>query len=271
MYPVIYDFGPIAIYSYGLMLGVAFILGIFLSMHLGARIGISAEHILNLGIIILISSIIGARLFYIGENYTTFLDDPAEILKFWSGGFVFYGGFLVAISLAVLYCRRSGISFLAVADAMSPGIALGLAIARVGCFLGGCCYGKSTTFFLGVQFPDDSPAAFAHGIEHHIHPAQLYGTVAGLILFMILLILFRWRKFNGQVFWTLLVLYPVARFILELFRVHTGRAMVFGMTISQFLSLFLFLFGILGYLVTRKSEGVKHSTGSSEVVTDKKM
>ena len=174
MYPVIYDLGPLAINSYGLMLGIAFIVGIYLSTKLAEKNDIKPDHLLNLGIIIIISAVIGARIFFILENISSFTNNPTQIVKFWSGGFVFYGGFIVSILVSYLYCRKNNISFLQIADAMSPGVALGLAIARIGCFLGGCCFGKPTNCFLGVSFPKNSPATYTYGPDHHIHPVQLY-------------------------------------------------------------------------------------------------
>ncbi|OGL43395.1 MAG: prolipoprotein diacylglyceryl transferase [Candidatus Schekmanbacteria bacterium RBG_13_48_7] len=257
MHPVIYNFGPVAIHSYGLMLGIAFIIGILLAVKLGQKNGIEPDHIVNLGIFILIAAVIGSRAFYIIENLDEFKGELSQIFKFWSGGFVFYGGFIAAILISYLYCYKTKISFFIIADSMSPSIAIGLVLARIGCFLGGCCFGKPTNCFLTVTFPPNSPPAYAFGPDHHIHPVQLYGSVAGLILFIILIWLTKRKKFNGQVFWVLLILYPILRIILESFREHVDRALFLGFSFSQLISPLIILAGIMGYIFTQKKSSKK--------------
>lgn len=184
--------------------------------------------------------------------------DCLAVFKIWRGGFAYYGGFIAAVAFAIYYVRKHNLGWWRTADLASPGIALGLVFGRIGCFLNGCCYGKETTSAWGVVFPRGGSAWRAQLDAGHIprlgdalpvHPTQLYESAACLVIFMILWWLERKKQpgstRHGHVFAGLLVLYGVARFVIEYFR-DDDRGVFFSshLSTSQLISLPLFAGGL---------------------------
>jgi phosphatidylglycerol:prolipoprotein diacylglycerol transferase len=241
MHPRLFGF----VKSYGVMLDLAFLAGIWLSVRRGKRRGLSSEAIISICFGILVAALVGSRAYYV----LTHLDrqDPwYQIFFFWDGGLTFYGGILLAIATSWYMARRRGIPFLQLADVMAPAIALGLGIARIGCFLSGCCFGLPTGAPWGVCFPAGSPAALHLG-GVPIHPTQLYSSAAGFAIFGSLLLLERFRSGpRGVTFARFLVLYGAARFVIEIWRYKDPElASPLGLGNNQWVALFLCLFGLL--------------------------
>lgn len=256
MHPVLYQFQigqfQLAIYSYGAMLALAFLLGIWVAGRRAPSRGMNPQLIVDLSLWVLVLSIIGARVLYVSTNWEYYRFHLWEILMVQKGGLVFYGGLIIGILTVVAFTRLKQMSFWQVADVMTPSIALGQAIGRIGCFLNGCCYGKLTSVAWGVQFPEQSPASQQFGPLHVVHPTQLYSTGANLLLFFFLLWIDPRRKFDGQTFWIYVLCYGIARFGLEFFR--GDNQPIFGfLTLSQTISIFLFILAVamLAFLAKR--------------------
>jgi phosphatidylglycerol:prolipoprotein diacylglycerol transferase len=215
------------------MLALAFAVGIYLAKRRASNIGIDARIIMDLGVYILLSSIIGARLLYVLSNLNEYKTQPVEII-FSRSGFVFYGGLILASIITIWYLKRRDLSVGKIADVIAPSIAIGQAIGRIGCFLNGCCYGKQTTLPWGVMIAGRDPFDLTP-----LHPTQLYSSAGNLIIFFILTYLWKRRKFDGQIFLMYLILYAVTRFIIEFYRGDTPY-ILFNLTLSQLLSIFIF-------------------------------
>lgn len=169
----------------------------------------------------------------------------------WEGGVI--GGFTAYIVLAHFFLREKRGQVLRHFSCLIPGVALGHALGRVGCFLGGCCYGK-VSFTHGVVFPDGSPAdlAIANNLQGSVPvlPTQLYEAGFELCLFLLMLALYRKMKNDNLSFW--LVTYGVFRFVLEFFRGDDRGATGFFLSPSQFMSILLVLAGVLVFLFERE-------------------
>ncbi|MDN5294024.1 MAG: phosphatidylglycerol---prolipoprotein diacylglyceryl transferase [Eubacteriales bacterium] len=245
MLPVLFKLGRIEIHSWGLMLAVAVLLGTYLVIRRGVKLDYDADRLLNLTILVLISGIAGARLFYVlfyAPAY--YFAHPLEILFVWQGGLVFYGGLLAALTAGWWYVRRQGWSFWDTADLVAPVLALGYGIVRIGCFLNGCCYGKVTSPRWGVIFPAVD--------NFYRYPTQLYSSAFGFLLFFFLLWWEKRKKFPGQVFLTFLILYGAGRAVIEAFR---DNLRVWGpVTISQLISFLLIPAGIIAYVYLKKQK-----------------
>ena len=231
MHPILIKFGNFAIYTYGLMMAIAFILGITLARKEAERVGQDSEKILDLSFYILIGAVIGSRLFYVLTDPRTFLADPIEIFRIWNGGLVFYGGFIMAVVVAVVYVKKSGLSFWQTADIMSPGLAVGQAIGRIGCLFAGCCYGKVCDLPWAITF--NHPDSLAPlGIP--LHPTQLYSVFSDFSIFVALWLFRKKAWFPGQIFWLYVLLYGLTRPIVEIFRGDFRGSTVFDIfSISQ--------------------------------------
>lgn len=212
MYPVLLEWGAVQIYAYGLMLGLAFLAGMAWVNREARREQFNSDDLFALIIIIIMTSLLGARLTYVFTNWDFFRYSPLKILAFRDGGLVFQGGFLAGLAASLIFIKVKGYSFWRLADLFAPAIALGYSIARIGCFLNGCCYGVETGLPWGVIFPgvDSLPR----------HPTQLYASAAGMLIFLTLLHLRRYKTFHGFVFLWFVVLYGIYRFVIEFIRVN---------------------------------------------------
>lgn len=240
MHPVLTRIFGIPIYSYGLFLALAFLVCIILILRRSIFIGIAPHHILDLCLYAIISGILGARILYVILNWDYYIMHPVEIFLLNKGGLVFYGGFIAALITAILVVKRRKLPIWGIADIVILYLPLGQAIGRIGCFLNGCCYGKPTTSILGVQFPEYSFAASQFGIEHLVHPTQIYSSLADVLIFLILGSRMRYR-----ILWYMF-LYGTARFILEFFRAD-NPAVFYGLNIPQIISIIMIIIALILY------------------------
>ncbi len=247
MHPELFKIGPITIYSYGVMLALAFVVGIYLARDRAIKAGIDSKVIMDLSVYVLLSSIVGARLLYILTNLDEYREHPLEAI-FSRTGFVFYGGLIFAIIVGLWYLKRQKLPVWQIADVVAPSIPIGQAIGRIGCFLNGCCYGKPTTLPWGVKVAGRDPLDLTP-----LHPTQIYSSVGDLIIFFILSYWWKRRKFEGQIFLMYLVLYSILRFVVEIYR-GDNPYFLFNLTLSQLLSIFIGL-GAMTIMV-RKSKKV---------------
>lgn len=238
MHPILFEFGNWPVYSYGVLLAVAYLAALQLAVVRARRIGLDGSRVMDLGIYLIISALVGAKLMLVLVDFNYFLAQPAELLSLVRAGGVFYGGLIAAVAVALLLVRRYGLPMWTTADLFAPGIALGHVIGRFGCLLAGCCYGRPTDVAWAVTFTD--PVAFSNvgtplGVP--LHPTQLYDAGAELLIMMLLLATEKkGRVFAGRTFWFYILLYGVSRFIIEFYR-GDDRGAVAGLSTSQFISI----------------------------------
>lgn len=240
MYPVLLDLGPATIYTYGVLLAAAYLLGLKLAMTRAQARGLDQARVLDLGIYIIISALVGAKLLLVITDFNTFVNDPAELITLARSGGVFYGGLILAVTVALWYIRRIGLPLWTTCDVFAPGIALGHVVGRFGCFFAGCCWGKPTDVPWAITFTNPYTAENI-GTPLHVplHPTQLYEAGAeALILGLLLATEHRGRRFPGRTFWLYMLLYAISRFIIEFYR-NDPRGAVMMFSTSQFISLVL--------------------------------
>ena len=254
MYPRLFEFGPITVYTYGVLLAAAYLLGLKLAMTRAQKRGLDHNRVLDLGIYIIISALIGAKLLLLVTDFSTFRNDPKELLTLARSGGVFYGGLILAVVVALWYIRRAGLPLWTTCDVFAPGIALGHVIGRFGCLFAGCCYGRPTTKPWGITFTDPYAASYVGTpLNQPLHPTQLYEAGAELLILIFLLATERkGRPFAGRTFWLYMLLYAVSRFVIEFFR-GDERGAVGIFSTSQFISIILapLAVGMLVYLARR--------------------
>jgi phosphatidylglycerol:prolipoprotein diacylglycerol transferase len=259
MYPRLLELGPITVYTYGVLLAAAYLLGLKLAMVRAKSRGLDEARVLDLGIYIIISALIGAKLLLFVTDFQTFKNDPRELLTLARSGGVFYGGLILAVVVALWYIRRVGLPLWTTCDMFAPGIALGHVIGRFGCLFAGCCYGKPTTEPWGITFTDQfarDNVGTPLGVP--LHPTQLYEAGAELLILVFLLTTERkGRPFAGRTFWLYMLLYAVSRYVIEFFR-GDERGTVGIFSTSQFISVILAPLAIvmLIYLARRKEAPV---------------
>ena len=164
----LFSIGPFTIYSYGLMIAVGILVCIAMGMYRAKKRGMSDDAVLTIAIIGVLSGFIGAKLLYVIVEFDQFIEDPMSVMG--GEGFVVYGGIIVGVLSAVIYCRQKKLVFLEYFDLLAPSIAVAQGFGRIGCFLAGCCYGRETDSFLGVIFP---AFLFGRGFSDHGHSSPL--------------------------------------------------------------------------------------------------
>jgi len=214
---------------------------------------------------LMLTAIIGARLAYVIEHWSTeFADNPLSIIRFDQGGLMFYGGFIAASVFTVIYIKIKKTNLFELSDVILTILPLGHAFGRIGCFMHGCCYGKITQSKIGVCFPKFSPAWWEQSSSNPplipetatqslpVIPTQLIESAANLTLFIILFILFR-KKYQNLGFMTgmYLISYAIIRFMIEFLR-GDPRATVGPLSISQAISIGLIAVGIFAIAYSRR-------------------
>ncbi|MCE5250852.1 prolipoprotein diacylglyceryl transferase [bacterium] len=259
MHPTIISLGPLAIRGYGLMLAIGFLTGIIVAARRAQKLGENPDNIYNLAVWIVISSLIGARLYYVFSHFDEFRAESGVsfftglfiVMKniFWPigpdgqvgiSGLVLYGGLICATAATAFYLKKHDLSIMKYMDILAPSLGLGEFFTRIGCFLNGCCFGHPTDSVFGMIFPGNSAAGYFYP-GTPIHPAQLYNSFAGLAIFVLLITFERYRKFYGFTALLYFVLYATGRFIIDYFRYYESSMTFLGLSHSQILSLGVFV------------------------------
>ncbi len=254
MHPVLFRIGPFALHTYGVFVAMAFLSAIALALRKARREGVDPDRILDLCFYLLVSAIVGSRIFYVVIEWPTFWQDPLEIIRIWHGGLVFYGGFIAGLLTALWYTKKTGLSLWKTGDILAPSVAFGQFVGRIGCLFAGCCYGTASDLPWAVTFTDPESLA-PKGIP--LHPTQLYSSLNALAIFVVLVGLRRVKSFEGQILWTYVLLYGVSRSIIEFFRGDARGALVGGgiLSTSQFIGLMSAAVAITMIIVLRKRNG----------------
>lgn len=248
MHPVIFKIGSFIFYTYGFFVFLAFLVGIFFFLKQAKKKNLPEQRILKLAFWLVIFGIAGARILYVISNFSSFSNQPLNILNPRQGGLIFYGGLISSSIFGICYIHHYSLSFFKVSSAAAPSISLGLSIGRIGCFFNGCCYGKP--WDKGFIFASNSPAGWAFP-EQPLIPTQLISSLNLLVIFFILIILQKQQKFSDNIFFYFLVFYALHRFIIEFFRADYSKVFL-HLTMPQFISIGLGIFSIIAIKNIRK-------------------
>jgi phosphatidylglycerol:prolipoprotein diacylglycerol transferase len=254
MYPELFHIS--FLHTYGVLVALGFLAGLWMAGRLAVRAGLNAEQTTNLGLYCALAALVGAKLMMLVVNAGDYWQNPGSIfsLETLQAGGVFYGGLLGALAVAAWYLHKTKLPALVVADAFAPGIALGHAIGRIGCFSAGCCWGKPTHLPWAVTFRN--PAAYqlvGVPLGVPLHPTQLYESAAEFAIFGILYWRYARPHGRGDIISLYLMLYSVARFLVEFVR-NQEQGSLWGTALdaSQWISLVLFAVGAAHFVVGRR-------------------
>ncbi|MEO0281408.1 MAG: prolipoprotein diacylglyceryl transferase [candidate division WOR-3 bacterium] len=270
MHRIIFHFGNITLYSYGLMQAIGFLASLLVIFQLSKKSKISKDVLFDLSVWVIIGGIIGARIWFVVENFNIYKDEILSIIKIWEGGMVFYGGFFGGVIAGLIYIKRNHLDLLKVGDIFMTSFPLGIFFGRIGCFLNGCCYGKISETF-GLRFPRENfPPPYQEQLEKGlikpdvccslpVIPTQLVESFTMLIVFFILYYLYNRKKFfDGFIFYSFFIIYGIERFLVDFLREYSKNALVFKFfSLSQITSLLIILFSsILLFTTYKKSKKV---------------
>lgn len=264
MHPILFNIGRLEIHSYGLMLALSFLIGIYWASKRAEDRSLNSNQVVDLSLFVLFGAVFGARVMYVLTHLEEFKGHWTDTFNpFQSSGQIgiagltMLGGVLVSLLIIIFYCNLKKISFLKLFDVMAPVFGFGIFLTRIGCFFNGCCYGQPCDLPWGVKFPIDSAAGFMNqGIA--LHPTQLYSSIYGFIMMVVLLLIDKKKRFDGLLAGVVFMMYGMFRFLVDFVRYYEKVDMVpgFQITINQLISLIMFLFG-LGLLIVLKRKNSK--------------
>ena len=239
--------GPITIYMYGLMIAIGFASALFLCNYRGKKRGLSEDTIFGIFLCALIGGMVGCRLLYYIVEIPAIMEDPSILWDF-KNGYVVYGGIIGGIVTSYVYCRIKKENFISYFDLVMPAVSMAQGFGRIGCFCAGCCYGRETHAWYGITFTHSDFAP--NGVS--LIPTQLYSSGLDFLHFLLMLLIARNKKADGQVTACYLIFYSVGRFVIEFFRGDIIRGSVGILSTSQFISIFTGIAGIVLLVLVAK-------------------
>lgn len=249
MHPIILRLGPVAISSYGLLLALSFILGLWLASVRAKRMGLDRRLVVDAAFWIVLAAMIGARIFYVVQHFGDFAGRPLSIIFPTAGrpgglgGLTMYGGVIGGILAALIFFSVKKAPFLRYADAIAPSVGLGIFLTRIGCFLNGCCFGLPTSSWLGVRFPLSSPAGkYELAVNaSRLLPSELFLSASGLIVLAGVMLVKTSKASPGTAFFVMGILCSSLSFILEFTRFYPLSERFGPLTHTQVTTLILFV------------------------------
>ena len=261
MFPELFRIGDFPINTYGVLLGVGILLALYVAARLAQRDGVSKDRIYDLGLWTVVGGLLGSKiLMFIVYPDVTFFS-----LDFLQSGGVFYGGLIGGFLTLFVLIRFYRLPFWKVADAFAPGVALGQAFGRQGCFAAGCCWGKPTDSLFGVHFTEQAnrftgvPIYGPGGGPLHLHPTQLYESITMFVVFGLLIYLHGRKKFDGQILIVYGFIYAAVRFSIEFFRNDPRGSLfgindVIGLSTSQLISLGIAIAAATFFVIRKRQQ-----------------
>lgn len=296
---------PLVLHTYGVCIAMGFVFAIWIAVIEAQRTGLDGTRVLDLSFWVLIAGMLGSRAVFMMVEWRAYVErctDPAAqgltapdcfaVLRFWEGGLVFYGGLIGAILAGVTYLHRNKLEVWRYADVMVVGVPVGQFFGRMGCLAAGCCHGKyvPSERMMGLHWPEGTAAygVILRGLEegadkalfqaeHFVsaHPTQLYSSGAALLIFVALMLLRTRKRFNGQIIIAYMMMYAVARGVIEIFRGDKIRGFIVEyrnesisgflglplgepllLSTSQFISLLMLTAGVVLWVVlSRQRQG----------------
>ena len=256
MYPYIIEIGSFKLATYGLMVALGYGSAMFYLYKRLGKINLDKDSFWNIMTAIIIGAVLGSKLLYIIISWNdfgyTFGQKIANIFSSFRFGFVFFGGLIGGIVVAITQAKKAKINFLKLADFFAPAAALGHAIGRLGCFFAGCCHGKHTTSWIGVKFTNPQCLVSPSMLGLPVHPTQLYEVISNLILFFVLHIISKKEQKPGFVLGIYICGYSIFRFCIEFFRGDNRGSFLMGLSPSQAISIVSVIICLILYRKIKK-------------------
>lgn len=243
----LFSIGPVTVHGYGLMIALGIVCCVLLATYRAKKYQMNPDAILDIAIFSILAGFIGAKLMYVIVEFPAFLRDPMSVLG--SEGFVVYGGIIMGVLTAIVYCRIKKLDFMKYFDLCAPSISLAQGFGRIGCLLAGCCYGRATDAWYGIVFPESALAPA--GVK--LIPTQIISSVGNFAIMAVLLWYYKRAKHTGNVGAMYMLLYGIGRFLVEMLR-NDSRGAVGMLSTSQFISLFIVAGALVLFQVNKRRE-----------------
>lgn len=221
----------IEIYSYGFFIAIGALVAFWVVLRKTKKFGLDVDQLSGLFLWVILAAFVGGKLFYYFEDWSTYAANPAKMLKFTKGGFVFYGSLIFAIPTIILWLKKNKVPIRPFLDVLAFAGPIVHSFGRIGCFMAGCCHGKVCHSAIGVVF--DHPKSLALPLGEALYPTQLFDIGVNLFILVVIVFLEKKKKFEGQLFLAYLMMYGVGRSIVEMYRGDDARGFIFGGLLSH--------------------------------------
>ena len=235
MYPILLSTPWFNIYSYGFMVAVGYTTAMIIAVYQAKKNGLDSGAIFDMMLLQMVVGIIGSRLLFVLEYAPAYLFSN-NLFAFEQGGMTFYGSVITGFISDLIFLKIKQIPFWKAMDCVGLSLGPGIAVSRIGCFLNGCCYGTSCSPKIGFHFKTAGPGFF--------HATQIYESLLCILAFIIIIKAMKYMTHHGQIFLGFISLYSIFRFFIEFIRAE-NPVFLFGMTLSQFLSLIFILISVI--------------------------
>ncbi|HHS50155.1 MAG TPA: prolipoprotein diacylglyceryl transferase [candidate division Zixibacteria bacterium] len=281
MHPELFSIGRFSVKSWGLMLAISVVISTILAVRRSKKFGVDPNIIYDLIFVVVVSAIVGSRLWYVAFHLDEFSGNWLDIVNPFSGpggfgiaGLSMMGGVALVVITVAIYAWIKKLNFPLVGDVIAPMFLLGAGITRIGCFLNGCCYGRPTSGALSCVFTDGPAASYWQQFIHTypasgmtgLIPTQLIASAASFALFFFVLWIEKWRYFPGYTSWIVLTAYSIKRFAVDQFRTYPadqvlGHIGPFMITVNEIILAGLVIFSAIMFVIgsskARKHKGQK--------------
>ena len=248
MYPIVLSTPWFNVYSYGLFIAIGYTVGTIWILHEAKRSKVPPEPVFDMLLLQLVVGITGSRILYLLE-YSTEPLTFNRIVSVEQGGLTFYGAVISSFVFDFLFLKFKRLPFWQVMDCVGMGLPLGILFARIGCLLNGCCYGTPTETPFGMVF-----SVLKDNTQRH--PTQIYESLAGLLIFVVLQVYHPKRKNYGEAFFASMGLYGFLRFLIEFFRAD-NPVVILGLTMSQLIGLSAVVLSVAAWKIIGRTPGLR--------------
>ncbi len=234
MNPVAFELFGIEVRWYGIFMATGVLLASYIVMHYAKKKGYEKDLILDLFLTVVPSGLIGARLYYVLFEWDHYAWDFYKIINIRGGGLAIHGGVIAGLLSGYIFCRIRKVSFLELADMVAPGLVLAQSIGRWGNYANAEAHGGPTDLPWGIM---------VDGIK--VHPTFLYESIWDFLIFLLLIVMYKKKRFNGQIILTYAMLYSLGRFFIEGLR--TDSLMLGSIRVAQLISVLIIVIGMVLY------------------------
>ena len=259
---VAFTIGGKDVYWYGIIIAIGFLIAVACGLYLAKKYGMKQDTVIDIVIIAAPLAVICARLYYVAFNWDFYSENPGEIIRIWNGGLAIYGGVIAAIIVAVLYCKIKKENLGLFCDIGSIGLLIGQSIGRWGNFVNQEAFGVNTNLpwaMTGSSIKRDLLEMMIDGkavdATLPVHPTFLYESLWNLVFLIAFLLLFKKRKYDGQIFAGYLISYGVGRFFIEGLR--TDSLYIGGIRVSQLVAVLCVVAGAVLMIVNLRKKDRK--------------
>lgn len=243
---------------YGAVIAVGMAAGLWMALRVAKKYGHDPELVWDYFLYGIFFGLLGARIYYVVFSWDYYKDNLLDIFNLRKGGLAIYGGVIAAFLTLYIFCRKKKVNYFTLVDICVPGLALGQAIGRWGNFFNREAFGEYTDCLFAMRLPEAAvrpheitEAIAAHAVDGaiQVHPTFLYECLWNLAVVAAMLIVWKYKKFEGEIALVYLGGYGLGRSVIEGFRtdqLHLGGTQI---AVSQLLAVVLVIFSVVTYVV----------------------